>query len=110
MAGIFNVVSGQKAVASAGTAVQMVATTSALRFVRSVLIRADADNTVAVFAGNDNAGDVTVSNGFQLDAGESITLTPDSFGDKVGDEKIDLSSVWLDSASGTPGVHFIALL
>lgn len=110
MAGIFNLVSGQKAVGTAGTAVQMVATTSALRFVRSVLIRADADNTVAVFIGNDNAGDVTVSNGFQLDPGESVTLTPDSFGNDVGDEKVDLSSVWLDSASSTPGVHFLALL
>ncbi len=104
----FTAVSGQKAVASAGTAVQLVATTVAWRYVRSVIIKADIDNTLPLWLGNDNAGDVTVTNGYQLQPGESVHFEMnDAHSD--GDERIDLSSFWIDSASGTPGVHYLVL-
>ncbi len=104
----FTAVSGQAAVASAGTAVILAATTVAYRYVREILIKADPDNTVAIFIGNDNAGDVTTGNGFQLEAGESIAFSINQ-DEADGDERIDISSFWIDSASSTPGVHFIAM-
>ncbi len=102
----FNVISGQAAVASAGTAVQLAATTVAYRYVRNIVIKADPDNTVDLWIGNDNAGDVTTSNGYQMKPGDVLTLDMTS-SSSDGDERLDISSFWIDSASGTPGVHYI---
>lgn len=101
----FNLRSLQASVASAGTAVQLTATKTLARF---VIVKADPDNTVAVFLGNDAAGDVTTSNGFQLDPGDVVELDPGRL-DMLGDERIDLSSFWIDSASGTPAIHVLYL-
>jgi hypothetical protein len=61
--------SGQVTVTTAGTAVQGTSQVGHL-----FAVKAHPDNTDAVWVGNDDAGDVTSSNGYPLDAGETVVL------------------------------------
>lgn len=61
--------SGQVTVTTAGTAVS-----GPDQKARLVVVKALAGNTGIVYVGNDGAGDVTSSNGFELSTGESVLL------------------------------------
>ncbi len=102
----FVAVSGNTAVASAGTAVILAATTVAYRYVRTLQIKADSDNAGTIFVGNDDAGDVTTGNGYPLIPGETLSIDITSR-NAMGDERLDISSFWIDSASGTPSISWI---
>jgi hypothetical protein len=88
-------ISGQKTVTTAGTAVQL----GTLDIFGALMIKALDTNTGVVALGNDGAGDVTVSNGLRLEAGDVIVF------DYAG----NLSSLWLDSAVNGEGVSWIML-
>ena len=64
------VLSGQITVTTAGTAVQG----TNIGLANGVYLKADPDNTDAVFVGNDGADDVTNANGFPLGVGETILV------------------------------------
>ena len=87
--------SGQKTVTTAGTAVAL--GTQAVN--AALLVKALDTNTDVVAIGNDGAGDVTVSNGLRLSAGESVVF------EYVG----HLASLMLDSAVNGEGVCWIVL-
>ena len=87
--------SGQKTVTTAGTAVAL--GTQAVN--AALLVKALDTNTDVVGIGNDGAGDVTVSNGLRLSAGESVVF------EYVG----HLTSLMLDSAVNGEGVCWIVL-
>lgn len=80
-------ISGQVTVTTAGTAVQFSSTQ--LRIDGPLLVGALEGNTGNVYVGNDGAGDVTSSNGFELGPGDRIVIP------YVG----DLYSLWGDAAS-----------
>lgn len=61
--------SGQITVTTAGTAVQGTAQIGQL-----FAIKAHPDNTDSVWIGNDDAADVTSSNGFPLNPGETVVV------------------------------------
>lgn len=63
-------ISGQITVTTAGTAV----VGSDVDLTNGVYIKALAGNTGKVYVGNDGAGDVTASNGFELAAGDVVIL------------------------------------
>ncbi len=88
-------ISGQKTVTTAGTAVVM----GSARIEGPVMIKALDTNTGIVALGNDGAGDVTVSNGLRLSAGETVVFS------WVG----SLAELWLDSAVNGEGVSWIQL-
>ncbi len=90
-------ISGQRVVASAGTAVALNA--AGLVVNGPVMVKALDTNTGVVALGNDGANDVTVSNGLRLEAGDVVVF------DFVG----DLKSIWLDSAVDGEGVSWIML-
>ncbi len=86
--------SGQKTVTTAGTAVQL-GTTDILG---PLAVKALDTNTGVVAVGN-VSGDVTVSNGFRLSAGDTVVF------EYVG----NLANIWLDSAVNSEGVCWLAL-
>jgi hypothetical protein len=88
-------ISGQKTVTTAGTAVVM----GSARIEGPMMIKALDTNTGVVAVGSDGAGDVTVSNGLRLAAGESVVFA------WVG----SLAELWLDSAVNGEGVSWIQL-
>ena len=63
-------ISGQKTVTTAGTAVAL----GTARIDGPLLVKALDTNTGVVAIGNDGAGDVTVSNGLRLEAGEAVVF------------------------------------
>lgn len=80
--------SGAITVTTAGTAVQGPAYPKAANDkLIAFVIKADATNTDTVYVGNDGAGDVASTNGFPLDAGESIMVETNS-----------LDDLWFDAA------------
>jgi len=87
--------SGQKTVTTAGTAVAL-GTTS---IQGPLMVKALDTNTGIVAVGNDGAGDVTVSNGLRLEAGDVVVF------EYVG----SLATLWLDSAVNGEGVSWIIL-
>ncbi len=88
-------ISAQKTVTTAGTAVVL----GSDRIDGPLMIKALDTNTGVVAVGNDGAGDVTVSNGLRLAAGDSLVF------EFVG----SLASLWLDSAVNGEGVCWIML-
>lgn len=87
------ITSGQKTVTTAGAAVVL-----GDRAVNGpVLIKALDTNTGIVAVGNDGAGDVTVSNGFRLAAGDVCLLLV--YG--------NISQIMVDSAVNGEGVAWI---
>ena len=90
-----SLLSGQKTVTTAGTAVQL----GTAEIYGPLMVKALDTNTGVVALGNDNANDVTVSNGIRLAKGESVEFT---YVNK-------LSDIWLDSAVNGEGVSWIKL-
>jgi hypothetical protein len=88
-------ISGQKTVTAAGTAEAL----GALQVNSPIMIKALDTNTGIVALGNDGAGDVTVSNGLRLAAGDAVIF------EFVG----SLAALMLDSAVNGEGVSWIAL-
>lgn len=89
------VLSGQKSVTTAGTAVAL--TTGANLVIPGVYqIKALPANTGVVYLGNDGAGDVTSSNGMPLSAGDSAVLTV-----------TDLNQLYIDATADAQGVGWL---
>ena len=87
--------SGQKTVTTAGTAVQL----GTQDILGPLMLKALDTNTGVVALGNDGAGDVTVSNGLRLEAGDVIIFN------YVG----NLGSLWLDAGVNGEGVSWLIL-
>ncbi|OGO37540.1 MAG: hypothetical protein A2W35_08930 [Chloroflexi bacterium RBG_16_57_11] len=85
--------SGQKTVTAAGTAEAL----GSQPIGGSLAVKALASNTDDVVVGNDGAGDVTTSNGFELSASEVIVFN------LVG----DLANIMVDAAVSGEGVCWI---
>ena len=64
-----------------------------------IMIKALDTNTDVVVVGNDGAGDVTVSNGMRLDAGDAVIF------EFVG----DLANIIVDVATNGEGVAWLVL-
>lgn len=88
-------ISGQKNVSSAGTAVQL----GQQAINGGLLVKALDSNSGVVALGNDGSGDVSLSSGLRLQAGEVVVFA------FVG----DLASLWLDAANNGEGVCWLAL-
>jgi hypothetical protein len=89
------ILSGQKTVTTAGTALALGSQVINV----PLMIKALDTNTGIVAVGNDGAGDVTVSNGMRLAAGDAIIM------EFVG----DLANIFVDSAVNGEGVAWLAL-
>jgi hypothetical protein len=89
-----NIISGQKTVTSAGTAV----TLGSQQINGTIRIKALDTNSGIVAVGNDGADDVTVSNGYRMAANEDTVIS-------VG----NLAEVYLDSAVNGEGVSWLKL-
>ena len=87
--------SGQKVIATAGTALQL----GTIDILGPLMVKALDTNTGVVALGNDGAADVTVSNGLRLLKGEVVIF------EYVG----NLASLWLDSAVNGEGVSWLQL-
>ena len=85
---------GQITVSTAGTAVQGTDVPGYGFFIRGL-----TGNTGLVYVGNDAAGDVTSSNGFELAAGDMIYI-----------EVPNLNYLWLDAATNGDKVSWIKSL
>jgi len=77
-------ISGQITVTTAGTEVQG----GDVALSNGVYVRALTGNTGVVYVGNDGAGAVTSSNGYQLDKGEMILV-----------QVTNLNQLWFDAAT-----------
>ena len=86
--------SGKKTVTTAGTAVQLVTTST--RCNGPLMVKALTANTGYIYVGT-VSGDVASTNGYELDAGE---VAPFNY---VG----DLQSIWIDSSVNGEGVTWI---
>ncbi len=89
------VLSGQKTVTTAGTALALGSQIINV----PIMIKALDTNTGIVAVGNDGAGDVTVSNGMRLEAGDVIIM------EFVG----NLANIILDVSVNGEGVSWLAL-
>ena len=87
--------SGQTTVATAGTAVAL----GSANIGAPLMVKALDTNTGIVAVGNDGAGDVTVSNGLRLEAGDVVVF------EYVG----TLASLMLDAGVNGEGVSWIIL-
>jgi len=90
------VLSGQKSVTTAGTAVAL--TTAGASLPGSYLIKALPGNTGTVYIGNDGANDVTSSNGLPLSASNTIVMTV-----------TDLAQVKIDATADAQGVGWLRI-
>jgi hypothetical protein len=88
-------ISGQKTVTTAGTAVAL----GNQDISGPLMVKALDTNTGVVAIGGDGAGDVTVSNGMRLEAGDSVIF------DFAG----NLANIMVDSAVNGEGVAWLAL-
>lgn len=87
------ILSGQKTIAAAGTALAL-----GDKVINGpILIKALDTNTGIVAVGNDGAGDVTVSNGLRLAAGDTCLLLVNG----------NISQIIVDSAVNGEGVSWI---
>ena len=82
--------SGQITVTTAGTAVQGPSTPAGKIFA----LKAHPDNTDTVWFGNDDADDVTSSNGFPLNPGEGVTIDIDAIETTPAS---NLAALWFDA-------------
>ena len=83
--------SGVQTVATAGSRVALASTTA----IKSVTVRAKSVNTGLIYVGSSI---VASSNGFQLSAGETVSIDIDN-----------LSKVYIDSAVNGEGVSYVYL-
>ena len=95
-----DIISGQNAVASAGTA-ELVAAAGTKG--EAFAIKALPGNTGVVYIGNDGAGDVTSANGYALSAGDQVLV------EATGRGMIDLGDVWVDAATSGDGVSWLRI-
>ncbi len=106
-----NFKTGEADVASAGTAVQI---ESSSVLVRHVVIQAKGGNSQDILIGDSNVvGAVGATRrGIRLDVNETLTIDVDSAesqglrGARQGDGFIDMSELYIDSPSSTPGVSY----
>jgi len=96
MAHSINQGSGQATVSSAGTAVQLTSSNEERPF-SVLLIKALVGNAGLTYVGNDGAGDVTSSNGFELSPGDSVKL--DFRNPITGEGREFTSNIWVDAAT-----------
>ena len=89
------ILSGQKTIATAGTALALGSQVINV----PLMIKALDTNTGIVAVGNDGAGDVTVSNGMRLEAGDVIIF------EFVG----DLANIIVDVSVNGEGVAWLVL-
>ena len=89
------ILSGQKTIATAGTALEL----GSQVINAPLMIKALDTNTGVAAIGNDGAGDVTVSNGVRLEAGDVIIF------EFVG----NLASIMVDVATNGEGVAWLVL-
>ena len=87
--------SGQKTVATAGTAEAL----GSQVINGPVMVKALLANTNNIYIGNDGSGDVTSANGLELDAGDSVVFY------FVG----DLSEIFLDADTNGEGAAWLCL-
>ncbi len=87
----------RKTVTTAGTRERL---TSSGKAVPSVVLQAESSNTGVVYVGDNQ---VSSTNGIELNANDSMTLTNDDLGSS--DAKISLKDIWLDVSVGTDGVN-----
>ena len=87
-----SVSSFQKTVTTAGTAEQLASTST----IKSIAIKALASNTGIIYVGNSG---VDSTNGYELEAGEGITLLID-----------DPSDIYIDSSVNGEGVSCLTLV
>lgn len=83
---------GKTTVTTAGTRVQLGSSTST----GSITVKALAANTGTIYVGNTT---VSSSNGFQLSAGDTVSMDLDN-----------LSKVWIDSSVNGEGVSFVYIV
>jgi hypothetical protein len=89
------VISGQKTVTTAGTAVAL--GTESIQ--GPLMVKALPANTGYIYIGNDGSGDVSSSNGLALDAGEAVVF------DWVG----SLGTLIIDATVNGEGVAWLRL-
>lgn len=94
---------GQATVATAGTAVQLSATST---IARRLKIKALAANAGVVYVGD---VDVSATTGWQLAAGEEITLDDNSSANRGQEKEFDLSTHYADAATNGDKVMFTYL-
>jgi len=87
--------SGQTTVTTAGAAVAL----GSQAINAPLIVKALDTNTGIIAIGNDGAGDVTVSNGLRLEAGDTVVF------EFVG----DLANLMIDSSVNGEGVSWIIL-
>lgn len=87
--------SGQKTVATAGTAVALGTATP----FNALMVKALTTNTGLMYVGNNGSGDVDNTNGYPLAAGDQVIFT------MVG----NLGNIWVDSAVNGEGVAWLIL-
>jgi hypothetical protein len=87
--------SGQKTVTTAGTAVAL----GTQNINAPLMVKALDANTGVIAIGNDGAGDVTISNGLRLEAGDVVIFEYVS----------TLANLFIDSAVNGEGVSWIIL-
>ena len=88
-------ISGKTTVTTAGTAVPL----GSQAVNAALLVKALAGNTGVVYVGNDGAGDVSTTNGFELSAGEVA----------VFDYVTELGRLMLDAAVNGDGVCWLII-
>jgi hypothetical protein len=93
--------SGAITVTTAGTAVQGPSYPKAGNDkLVAFYIKADADNTDTVYVGNDGSGDVSATNGFPLNSGESIVIEANSLDDLWFDADVNGEKIrWIQVSS-----------
>jgi len=92
------VLSGVITISSAGTAQQgnNVAAWRAAQDGGGFFIRGAAGNTGVVYVGNDGAGDVASTNGYELSAGDQIFVICNN-----------LNELWFDAANSSDKIHWL---
>lgn len=93
----------QKTVAANGTAETLVA---AETLAYGVKIKALLSNTNNVYIGNNGSGDVASGTGWELDAGQEITIG-ELAARGGGQDKIDLFEIWIDADTNGEGVSIM---
>lgn len=86
------VTTGKVTVTTAGTRVELIGSTTAIQ---SVTVKALSTNSGTIYVGNSG---VSSSNGFQLAAGDTISL-----------DLVDLSTVYIDASANTQSVTYLAV-
>lgn len=89
-------ISGKTTVTTAGTAVAL---GSQDLYGASLFIRALSGNNGVVYIGNDGAGDVASTNGYEMNASDEVLIS------KV----LNLGQIWVDAAQNGEGVTWLVV-